>query len=45
LLERNHERRLRILMFNDKSRSLNLSNCTTLVLFEALRQQGFNGEI
>jgi tRNA(Leu) C34 or U34 (ribose-2'-O)-methylase TrmL len=32
-------------MFNDQSRSLNLSNCAALVLFEALRQQGFPGEI
>jgi tRNA(Leu) C34 or U34 (ribose-2'-O)-methylase TrmL len=28
-------------MFNAKARSLNLSNCVALVLFEALRQQGF----
>jgi len=45
LLERNRERWLRIPMFNEKSRSLNLSNCAALVLFEALRQQGFAGEI
>jgi tRNA (cytidine/uridine-2'-O-)-methyltransferase len=45
LLEPNRERWLRIPMFNDKSRSLNLSNCAALVLFEALRQQGFGGEI
>ena len=45
LLERNRERWLRIPMFNEKSRSLNLSNCATLVLFEALRQQKFGGEI
>jgi len=32
-------------MFDDKSRSLNLSNCVALVLFEALRQQGFKDEI
>ena len=32
---------LRIPMFNPDSRSLNLSNCVALVLFEALRQQGF----
>jgi tRNA(Leu) C34 or U34 (ribose-2'-O)-methylase TrmL len=32
-------------MFNAKSRSLNLSNCVALVLFEALRQQGFENEI
>ena len=40
----NRERWLRIPMFNEKSRSLNLSNCAALVLFEALRQQGFKGE-
>jgi tRNA (cytidine/uridine-2'-O-)-methyltransferase len=45
LLEDNRERWLRIPMFNEKSRSLNLSNCVALVLFEALRQQGFRGEI
>jgi tRNA(Leu) C34 or U34 (ribose-2'-O)-methylase TrmL len=32
-------------MFNAESRSLNLSNCAALVLFEALRQQNFAGEI
>jgi tRNA (cytidine/uridine-2'-O-)-methyltransferase len=36
---------LRIPMFNPQSRSLNLSNCVALVLFEALRQQGFAGEV
>jgi tRNA (cytidine/uridine-2'-O-)-methyltransferase len=45
LLEQNHERWLRIPMFNSESRSLNLSNCVALVLFEALRQQEFRGEI
>lgn len=45
LLEENRERWLRIPMFNPQSRSLNLSNCVALVLFEALRQQRFNGEI
>jgi len=35
---------LRIPMFNEQSRSLNLSNCVSLVLFEALRQQGFKNE-
>ena len=44
LLEQHRERWLRIPMFNAKSRSLNLSNCVALVLFEALRQQGFAGE-
>ena len=45
LLEQNRERWLRIPMFNELSRSLNLSNCAALVLFEALRQQGFAGEL
>jgi len=45
LLEQNREHWLRIPMFDEKSRSLNLSNCAALVLFEALRQQGFVGEI
>jgi tRNA (cytidine/uridine-2'-O-)-methyltransferase len=45
LLEENQERWLRIPMFNRESRSLNLSNCAALVLFEALRQQGFKEEI
>jgi len=44
LLEANRECWLRIPMFNDQTRSLNLSNCAALVLFEALRQQGFSGE-
>ena len=45
LLEENCESWLRIPMFNAASRSLNLSNCVALVLFEALRQQGFAGEV
>jgi tRNA (cytidine/uridine-2'-O-)-methyltransferase len=45
LLEENREHSLRIPMFNAQSRSLNLSNCVALVLYEALRQQGFKGEI
>ena len=44
LLERHREHWLRIPMFNESSRSLNLSNCAAIVLFEALRQQGFRGE-
>jgi tRNA (cytidine/uridine-2'-O-)-methyltransferase len=36
---------LRIPMFEARVRSLNLSNCVALVLYEALRQQGFAGEI
>ena len=45
LLESHRENWLRIPMFNPESRSLNLSNCVALVLFEALRQQGFAGEV
>ena len=41
LLAEHRERWLRIPMFNPHSRSLNLSNCVALVLFEALRQIGF----
>jgi tRNA (cytidine/uridine-2'-O-)-methyltransferase len=44
LLETNREAWLRIPMFNKQSRSLNLSNCVALLLYEALRQQGFPGE-
>lgn len=43
LLEANRDQWLRIPMFNPEARSLNLSNCVALVLFEALRQQGFPG--
>lgn len=45
ILEANQDSWLRIPMFNPLSRSFNLSNCVALVLFEALRQQGFAGEI
>lgn len=45
LLAENRAHWLRIPMFNPQSRSLNLSNCVALVLFEALRQQGFPGEV
>lgn len=45
LLEQHRERWLRIPMFNERSRSLNLSNCVAIVLFEALRQKGFGNEI
>jgi tRNA (cytidine/uridine-2'-O-)-methyltransferase len=44
LLEEHSSHWLRIPMFNPKARSLNLSNCVALVLFEALRQQGFDEE-
>ena len=43
LLEQNRDQWLTIPMFNPDARSLNLSNCVALVLFEALRQQGFPG--
>jgi tRNA (cytidine/uridine-2'-O-)-methyltransferase len=45
LLEENPESWLRLPMFNPESRSLNLSNCAAIVLFEALRQHGFAGEL
>ena len=45
LLEQHRENWLRIPMFNVESRSLNLSNCVALVLFEALRQHGFACEV
>jgi tRNA (cytidine/uridine-2'-O-)-methyltransferase len=44
LLEGAGDQWLRIPMFNPRARSLNLSNCVALVLYEALRQQGFSGE-
>ena len=43
LLEENRETWVRIPMMNAEARSLNLSNCVALVLYEALRQQGFPG--
>jgi tRNA (cytidine/uridine-2'-O-)-methyltransferase len=43
LLEENKETWLRIPMFNPEARSLNLSNCVAIVLFEALRQGHFSG--
>ena len=45
LLDRSPTQWIRIPMFNPEARSLNLSNCVALVLYEALRQQGFNGEV
>ena len=45
LLEKHPNRWLRIPMFNAKARSLNLSNCVAVVLFEALRQLGFKSEV
>jgi len=44
LLEAHPHQWLRIPMPNPHARSLNLSNCAALVLFEALRQLGFPGE-
>jgi tRNA (cytidine/uridine-2'-O-)-methyltransferase len=45
LLEANPTRWIRIPMFNPQARSLNLSNCVALVLYEALRQRGFPAEL
>ncbi len=45
LLQDHRDRWLRIPMFNDQSRSMNLANCAAVVLFEALRQQGFRDEM
>ncbi len=45
LLEAEPERWLRIPMFEPMARSLNLANCAALVLYEALRQQGFPGAL
>lgn len=44
-LEEEAEAWVRIPMFHVECRSLNLSNCVALVLYEALRQQGFRGEV
>src|SRR5580704_17101168 len=44
LLEESRDQWLRTPMFNAQARSLNLSNCVALVLFEALRQLAFKGE-
>lgn len=43
LLEAAPDGWLQIPMRNAKARSLNLSNCVAIVLFEALRQSGFSG--
>jgi tRNA (cytidine/uridine-2'-O-)-methyltransferase len=45
ILDRYRDGWLRIPMFHARVRSLNLSNCVALVLYEALRQQGFHGEV
>jgi tRNA (cytidine/uridine-2'-O-)-methyltransferase len=44
LLQTGRDRWIRLPMFNPAARSLNLANCVAVVLFEALRQQGFVGE-
>lgn len=41
LLDENVDQWVRIPMINPESRSLNLSNCVAIVLYEALRQRGF----
>ena len=45
LLEAHREQWLRLPMFNPAARSLNLANCVAVVLYEALRQNGFPGEL
>lgn len=45
LLQAHPQHWLSIPMFHPAARSLNLSNCVALVLFEALRQQGFPGAL
>ena len=45
LLDKHRECWLRIPMFNAASRSINLSNCAAIVLYEALRQQEFADEV
>ncbi|MBA4147644.1 MAG: tRNA (cytidine(34)-2'-O)-methyltransferase [Verrucomicrobia bacterium] len=44
LLEQHRDTWIRLPMFNPNARSLNLANCVAIVLFEAKRQQGFQGE-
>jgi tRNA (cytidine/uridine-2'-O-)-methyltransferase len=45
LLQAHSDRWIRIPMFNANARSLNLANCVAVVLYEALRQQGFAGAV
>ncbi|MBM3881099.1 MAG: tRNA (cytidine(34)-2'-O)-methyltransferase [Verrucomicrobia bacterium] len=45
LLDPHRSHWLRLPMFNPAARSLNLANCVAIVVYEALRQQGFPGEI
>lgn len=44
LLEVHRPRWLHIPMFHPDARSLNLANCVAVVVYEALRQQGFPGQ-
>lgn len=45
LLTRHEDHWLRLPMFHPEARSLNLANCVAIVLYEALRQIGFPGEV
>tara|TARA_Y100001933_G_scaffold166116_1_gene164364 strand:- start:194 stop:676 length:483 start_codon:yes stop_codon:yes gene_type:complete len=45
LLKKNDNSWVRIPMFNAQARSLNLANCVSIVLYDALRQQRFAGEL
>ena len=45
LVQQYRERWLRIPMMNQDARSLNLSNSVAIVLYEAFRQLGFQGEV
>jgi len=45
ILDEHRDSWLRIPMFHDGVRSLNLSNCVALTLYEALRQHGFPGAL
>ena len=45
LLKANADSWVRIPMFNEQVRSLNLANCVSIILYEALRQQEFTGEM
>lgn len=44
LVRANRQRWLRIPMFHPEARSLNLANCVSVVVYEALRQMGFPRE-
>jgi tRNA (cytidine/uridine-2'-O-)-methyltransferase len=45
LVQQHQDHWLRIPMMNKEARSLNLSNSVAIVLYEALRQLGFQGEV